>query len=365
MQVDTNALVSATDLNRNSGQLISRAASGERLVVLNQNRPVAAIVSFEDLRRLEELETLHSAPDQLEGSRKSLGELIATKRARSQPGYTTVGQTAAGEAVQLKLACNTWVIGCTGFGLSVTLSAFINGAAWTKRPAAHLALATTALASPVSSHDTGRDAPPIVTIATDVAHDADRGGAFIRAVQAQLQQRKALVQQHGLGSIEECRDVHPSEAAEVADLIVVVERGGAALSDEWSAFVEAIIAEGGALSVYVWIFEQSARLGSAVRGYEFPQSCALKVLTAADARTVVGSDAPKRLARPGDACLRLAGKPDLTTRMFGPRPDDDGLCRFGVAPPDNDGLRRFALHPTLAWQTEGDEAGNGESRDVT
>lgn len=360
MQVDTNALVSATDLNRNSGQLVSRAACGERLVVLNQNRPVAAIVSFEDLRRLEALETNCSVPDRLGGARKSLGELVASKRALRRPGYTTVGETAAGEVVELRLACNTWVVGCAGSGLSVILSAFINGAAWTEGTAAHLALATTSLASPVSSHDTGRGAPPIVAIATDVAHDADRGDDFIRAVQAELRQRKALVQQHGLGSIEEYRDAHPSEAAEVADLIVVVERGSETLSDAWSAFVEAIIAEGGALSVYVWIFEQSARLGLAVRGYEFPQSCALKVLAAADARRVVGSDVPKRLARPGDACLRFAGKPDLATMMFRARPDDDGLCRFCVAPPDNDGATRFALHPTLAWQPDGDEAGHGD-----
>lgn len=64
-----NALVSATDLNRNSGQLITRAATGERLVVLNQNRPVAAIVPIDDLQRLvalddtAALETPSPAPD--------------------------------------------------------------------------------------------------------------------------------------------------------------------------------------------------------------------------------------------------------------------------------------------------------------
>lgn len=53
MKIDTNSLVSATDLNRNSGQLLARASNGERLVVLNQNRPFAAIVSIKDLNRLE------------------------------------------------------------------------------------------------------------------------------------------------------------------------------------------------------------------------------------------------------------------------------------------------------------------------
>ncbi|WP_099025039.1 type II toxin-antitoxin system Phd/YefM family antitoxin [Mycolicibacterium palauense] len=58
MKIDMNTLVSATDLNRNSGQLITRAAAGERLVILNQNKPVAAIVPIDDLQRLVDCDNI-------------------------------------------------------------------------------------------------------------------------------------------------------------------------------------------------------------------------------------------------------------------------------------------------------------------
>lgn len=128
MKIDTNSLVSATDLNRNSGQLLARASNGERLVVLNQNRPFAAIVSIEDLNRLEKLDVpdIPSTPQRPTFdpgfAPKQLANLDAAQ------GYTGIGQTLDEQTVALKLACHTLVMGAPGSGKSVTLSAAIAGA---------------------------------------------------------------------------------------------------------------------------------------------------------------------------------------------------------------------------------------------
>lgn len=357
MKVDTNALVSATDLNRNSGQLIARAADGERLVVLNQNRPVAAIVPIADLQRLESFDAAAQATPVAPGTRSEselLRDLVA------QPGHTAVGQTSSGETAQLKLACNTWVVGCTGSGLSVALSAFLHGARSTELRPAHFAVATTALGPPVTYHETGRETPPIVTIATDIS-DRDRALSFIGAVQQQLQQRKALLQQWGLASVDEYRRTRPDEASELADLIVVVERAGGRLPAICDQLVESIICKGHDLAVYCWIFEQSAsthlRFGSA-RSNKFAQACALRVRTAADARSVVGSDEPTRLARAGDAWLLLPDSQGSDPRNL---EIQSSLSMIHVAAPDTDDLSRFTTDPAIAWESADNEVAARES----
>lgn len=52
MQIDTDDLVSASTLTRNTAFYVREAAAGRRIIILNNSIPTAALVSFSDLKRL-------------------------------------------------------------------------------------------------------------------------------------------------------------------------------------------------------------------------------------------------------------------------------------------------------------------------
>ena len=56
MHLDDDHLVSATKLNRNPSRFVALAAQGHRQVILQNNAPVAALISMGDLRRLDSLD---------------------------------------------------------------------------------------------------------------------------------------------------------------------------------------------------------------------------------------------------------------------------------------------------------------------
>ncbi len=57
MLVDTNDLVSATEFNRNTGRYTNRAAEGRRVVIMKDQKIVAALIGVHDLNRLDALDT--------------------------------------------------------------------------------------------------------------------------------------------------------------------------------------------------------------------------------------------------------------------------------------------------------------------
>lgn len=62
--------VSVTEAKRSFSELLNRAAYGqERIVVTSHSKPKAAVISIEDLRRLEELEEALAAAEALEAER--------------------------------------------------------------------------------------------------------------------------------------------------------------------------------------------------------------------------------------------------------------------------------------------------------
>lgn len=342
MKVDTKALVSATDLNRNSGQLISRAADGERLVILNQNRPVAAIVPICDLHRLEAIDEAAAEATALVGGAHPTPKEFRDLAAR--PGYTAIGETSPGEIVELELACNTWVVAKANADLIYLVSAVLNGATG-NGPAVQFAVATTELAAPVNYHHLDPEAapPPITTLATDVADDEESAGQFVSAVRDQMQKRTTLLKELGLASIEELRRTRPEESALFADLIVVVRATCSITNPGLSNLVASIVSDKGqALAVYVWIFEAESNVQLAPYSYQFPQSCAMRMSHAALARRVVGSDAPVRLPRWGQAYI--------TSQEQGSTALQPNIL-VHLAERDNAGASRFATDPSVACKS--------------
>lgn len=75
--------MSVSELNRNISECLNRAAYGaERIVVTSRGRPKAAVISIEDLRRLEELEDALAAAEALEAY--EAGETIPWEKAKAE-----------------------------------------------------------------------------------------------------------------------------------------------------------------------------------------------------------------------------------------------------------------------------------------
>ncbi len=56
MRIDTNDMVSATEVNREAARFISEAQAGRNFVVMKNNQPVAWIVGPDAMERLQQVE---------------------------------------------------------------------------------------------------------------------------------------------------------------------------------------------------------------------------------------------------------------------------------------------------------------------
>jgi prevent-host-death family protein len=66
-EVNVMTVVSVSELKDTLSETLNRAAFGqERIVVASRGRPKAAVISIDDLRRLEELEDAQAAREALE-----------------------------------------------------------------------------------------------------------------------------------------------------------------------------------------------------------------------------------------------------------------------------------------------------------
>lgn len=56
LHINASDMVSASNVGDDSGRLITLAASGRRLVVMNNHEPIAAMIGIDDLKRLAALD---------------------------------------------------------------------------------------------------------------------------------------------------------------------------------------------------------------------------------------------------------------------------------------------------------------------
>lgn len=78
--------VNATDARNNFVELINRASySGERICVERHGKPVAAIISCEDLARLEALEDAHDSEELRRAMAESKGFVTVNELLASRP----------------------------------------------------------------------------------------------------------------------------------------------------------------------------------------------------------------------------------------------------------------------------------------
>ena len=108
MKIDMSNLISVSDVSKNTSATIAKAAAGITQIVLNHNKPVAAIIDIRLLEQLEdflyEQEVLKIAEERMHNSREngvSLDELRAEFGLSDGSRISTIGARRDGEVYRI------------------------------------------------------------------------------------------------------------------------------------------------------------------------------------------------------------------------------------------------------------------------
>jgi len=300
IRLDT--LISATDLGRTPGQFIARAADGERVVVLNQNKAVAALVSIDDLRRLDHLD------------RDPAGPVDSPPTGDATPltvpaGHATIGHTGDGRPVTVKLTAHTLVAGMPGSGLSTTLSAMLAHAHYGATTLEFL-LATADPRPPRLVHTPLEKAPQVSVFTGDEADSP-----FTTRVSDELQRRTELFREAGVANLTEWNAT--LGAPQLPELVIAVDpRAWETLSGRFKwELVSRVLADGRWLGISLWSFADATPLHPHRTNPQgaFDQIIAHRVRTSADSRALLSDRSAATLRMPGQAYLLTSADPDKLT----------------------------------------------------
>ncbi|SLI19293.1 DNA segregation ATPase FtsK/SpoIIIE and related proteins [Mycobacteroides abscessus subsp. abscessus] len=309
----TDRLVSATELNRNSSEVLARASAGARLLVVKDNRPIAAIVPLDDLDRLEDLDETSSAADMpggalIEGEPRRQPVQLGTwmkRAARAEEldgvvadhGNTLIGQSASGELVQLQLAANTLIVGATGSGKTATLSAMLSGAV----PAAPIRflVGTARLTPPQMVHTPSGVLLWVLAMCVDLGSEPT-AATLTDAVHLVIGQRRNRFRDAGIETIAEYRRAYPDSLHENADVIVILDEPECDRSGALNQLIVDLLRCGPDLGIFLWLLTQRAT----GRESSFPQRIAHRTTSRDTSRMVVNTDKAKFL-QIGEAFLAI------------------------------------------------------------
>lgn len=327
--------MSATELNRNAKDVLARATAGARLVVVNNNQPIAAIVPLADLNRLEDLdETQTALGESTTDARTASSRYAGAPPARlldltASAGNTVVGQSESGDPLELRAAAHTLVVGATGTGKSVTLSAMLAGfhqdldvptrfIIGTGRSAASRIVHARAMSEP----------PPVSAIYVDIRPDGLNVEKFIKVIRQSMALRRARLQE--VKTIAEFRKTHSDEKD--PDYIVVLDEPGIGTHDEIRKLIGDLLQSGSDIGFYLWLFTQSEPGDEGM----FTQRIAHRTNTAATSRAVIGTSQARGL-QTGE-CVLATSRNDAGT---------PGISLFRVAAPDREPYPLIGLDQEL------------------
>lgn len=122
MKFDERDLVTATELARNTSQLLAKVGEGRRLVIIHRNSPTAALIGIDDLRLLEELIQEHTGPTDFNALRigASLDQAGAYLHALDMPDLSSWDPSEAWRRNQT--ATRTIPLGLSPRGVPVDLA---------------------------------------------------------------------------------------------------------------------------------------------------------------------------------------------------------------------------------------------------
>lgn len=279
MLIDSNDLVSATDLARNTSQLLREVASGQRrFVIVNRNTLTAALIGIDDLRRLLDAENAdgNSGLAQRRGHRDTSEALVKAfdtndvsvldvvqrwddHDAESDGMEIPLGATVEGELFTLKFAnpdqnqpaTHGLLSGRPGSGKSVALKTMILGLCAEFSPKrvrvmlieCHGGKSHYAKLAPLP-HITLRSGPPMAMVAD---FEPSAGGGSMAALIAELRDEVA---RRANGADDGGLDAEPN-------LVVVFEDYRAAFHDtEFRKLLSYLLKAGARLKINVLLVSQ-------------------------------------------------------------------------------------------------------------
>lgn len=294
MLIDTNDLVSATEFNRNTGRYTNRAAEGRRVVIMKDQKIVAALIGVHDLNRLDALDTtsqlgFDDIPDisDDEGAGGTSTEVKAVM---------PIGITVGGEPAHINPHEDLLVV---GRGATELMGVFVRQAGALTEPQ-QFVIGSDNPTFLLPSGPPGAAEPSILAVSVDMSMSAEH--RLAAQIAGDLQRRVALLRDHTVNTVEQYRQLRTTSAP-LPRLTIALDTADIYLGGPLGEVVSQIVRRGTDLGVNVWLFSNAALSRQAMQVAAISQRLALHLPTVDQSRDVIGSDAAAHL-KPRQAVLR-------------------------------------------------------------
>ncbi|MEX3645984.1 FtsK/SpoIIIE domain-containing protein [Mycolicibacterium porcinum] len=311
VSIDSDDLVSATELTRNTAALVKLASEGRRLIIINKNAPTAALIGMEDLRRLDALRDNNEQgtgavvaqphPSSDDFHQALLACAFPVDESESTPASLRIplGINACGEPVRLDMASpaaggtgpHGAIIGMTGQGKTNMAKVITTALTALYRPdQVNVILATDDLDSQWQSL---ADKPHVKHVFDDLSGQPE-------------QQLRSLLDQeaHRRQHLRDSDDPENPSGHHLPHLVVIVDEAG-----RYPELAKHLINElgrsGGTLGIHLLLlFQRPPRSDLGAFGYRI----ILRLRDFGDSRYMIGSSAAARLSV-GSAILSRGDDP--------------------------------------------------------
>ncbi|KMO82527.1 type II toxin-antitoxin system Phd/YefM family antitoxin [Mycolicibacterium chlorophenolicum] len=294
MLVDTNDLVSATEFNRNTGRYTNRAAEGRRVVIMKDQKIVAALIGVHDLNRLDALDTTSKLGfDDIPDIRDDQG---ADDTSAQLKAVMPIGVTVGGEPAHINPHENLLVV---GRGATELMGVFVTQAGALPE-AQQFVIGSDNPTFLLASGPPEAAQPAILAVSVDMSMSAQL--RLAAQISGELQRRVALLRDHTVNTVEQYRQLDTGSAP-LPTLTIALDTADIYLGGPLGEVVSQIVRRGIDLGVNVWLFSNAALSRQAMQLAAISQRLALHLPTVDQSRDVIGSDAAAHL-KPRQAVLR-------------------------------------------------------------
>lgn len=298
VSIDSDDLVSATELTRNTAALVKLASEGRRLIIINKNAPTAALIGMEDLRRLDALQTNngqgigavvaqhHPSADDFQQALMACASSVDETEATPRNLRIPLGINAFGDLAQLDMASSSAggtgphgaIIGMTGQGKTNMAKVITTALTALYRPErVNVILATDDLDSQWQSI---AEKPHVTHVFDDLSGQAEQ----LRGLLDQEVDRR----QH----LRDSEDPESPSGQHLPNLVVIIDEAGRD-PDLAQYLINELGRSGGSLGIHLLlVFQRPPRSDLGSFGYRI----ILRQRDLGDSRYMIGSSAAAMLS---------------------------------------------------------------------